>query len=325
MKISYVIPVFNEQDSIAQLYDEIIANNPQGYEYEFVFVDDGSNDNSYEILERIAQTDNQVTVVKFRRNFGKAAAMQSAFEQVQGDIIITLDADLQDDPSEIINFVEKIEQGYDLVSGWKKERQDPKSKTIPSKMFNYVTSRSFHMKLHDFNCGYKAYKKELVKELDIYGEMHRYIPALAYAKGFKVTEIPVKHRARQYGRSKYGKERYLRGFLDLLTVKLVTNYIISPLYLFGKIGVSFFSIGFLIGLYLTIMKFGFGVPLYNRPLLFLSVLLIMVGLQFFSIGLLGELIVNQNRKANKHRRVSVEKIISTSKYIQRRRDEEPDQ
>ena len=306
MKLSFVIPAFNEEESIEKLYFEIIRNI-QKYEYEIILICDGSTDKTFEKMQIISNKDANVKLIKFRKNFGKSAGLQAGFDVANGDIIFTMDADLQDDPKEIPNFINKINEGYDLVVGWKKKRLDPISKTVPSKIFNKVTSNAFKLKLHDYNCGFKAYKKDLVNELDIYGEMHRYIPALAHAKGYKVAEIPIEHRKRKFGKSKYGFERYLRGFLDLLTVKLVTNYIRSPLYLFGGIGASFSIVGFLVGLYLTIMKYAFGMPLGNRPLLYFAILLITIGLQFFSVGLLGELIINQNRKNNKEKTYSVEK------------------
>jgi len=309
MKLSFIIPVLNEEQSLHPLYSEILENI-ENCKHEIIFIDDGSSDGSFAVMQELAAKDKNVKIIKFRKNFGKAASLDAGFEAAQGDIIFTMDADLQDDPKEIINFIKKIEQGYDLVSGWKKKRKDPIHKTFPSKLFNAITAKFFRLKLHDYNCGFKAYRKEVIKELDIYGEMHRYIPALADSKGFKITEIPVNHRPRKFGKSKYGIERYIRGFLDLLTVKLVTSYTHSPLYLFGRIGTTFSVIGFLIGLYLTIMKFWFHQPLYNRPLLYLSILLIMLGLQFFSIGLIGELLVNQNRKQNKSKTISIEKKIN---------------
>ncbi|MDD3050953.1 MAG: glycosyltransferase family 2 protein [Candidatus Cloacimonetes bacterium] len=309
MKLSFVIPVYNEEDSLEQLYQEILANIGSN-NYEIIFVDDGSSDKSFQIMKKLAEKDQSVKVIRFRRNFGKAAGLQAGFDVCTGDYVFTMDADLQDNPLEIKNFITKLEEGYDLVSGWKQKRHDPISKTVPSKIFNYVTVRTFKLKLHDYNCGFKLYSRELVKELEIYGEMHRYIPALAHAKGFRVGEIPVKHRARQFGKSKYGIERYLRGFFDLLTVKVVTDYIRTPLYLFGSMGMFSFTAGFLIGLYLSVMKIFYGHPLSNRPLLFLAVLLITVGVQFFSIGLLGELIVNQTRKVNKKKNISISERIN---------------
>jgi glycosyltransferase involved in cell wall biosynthesis len=309
MKISFVIPVLNEEESLPKLYEEISKFTP-AEDFEIIFVDDGSTDSSFAQMQKLAKLDKRVKIVKFRKNFGKSAALKVGFQHTKGEVIFTMDADLQDNPAEIPNFISKLEEGYDLVSGWKRKRQDPINKTLPSKIFNGFNSKAFGIKLHDFNCGFKAYRRELVKELDLYGEMHRYIPALAHAKGFKIAEIPVKHRKREFGKSKYGMERYLRGFLDFLTVKLITSYTHSPLYLFGRIGTSIGGIGFLIGLYLTIMKYFFQQPLYNRPLLFLSVLLIVVGLQFFSIGLLAELIVSQNRHKNHEDKVSIQKMIN---------------
>ncbi len=309
MKLSFVIPVFNEQDSLEQLYSEIIENIKE-YEYEIIFIDDGSTDKSFKILQILAAADNKVKIIKLRKNFGKSAGLNVGFEATQGDIVFTMDADLQDDPKEIEQFIKKLDEGYDMVTGWKVKRKDPISKTWPSKLYNKVTSNTFKLKLHDYNCGYKAYKKEVINELDIYGEMHRYIPALANSLGFKVAEIPVHHRKREFGKTKYGSERYLRGFLDLLTVKLVTGYIHSPLYLFGRIGFGFGFVGFIIALYLSIMKLGFGIPLYNRPLLYLGTLLMIIGLQFFSIGLLGELIINRNRDGNRKKNISIAKKIN---------------
>lgn len=304
MKLSFVIPALNEEESINQLYQEIVANCVP-HDYEIIFIDDGSTDKTYSVMKSLSKKDNKVKVIKFRKNFGKAYALQVGFERITGDVIFTMDADLQDNPIEIKNFLAKMEEGYDLVTGWKVKRKDPLNKRLPSKLFNWVTSKTFKLKLNDYNCGFKAYSKELVKELDIYGEMHRYVPALADAKGFKVGEIPVHHRMREFGKSKYGIERYLRGFLDLLTVKLITKFNRSPLYLFGNIGSIFTSLGIVLGLYLSIMKYALGMPLYNRPALFLSILLIVIGIQFFSIGLLGELIVNQTRKHTKNNVISI--------------------
>ncbi len=309
MKLSFVIPVYNEAESLELLYREIKENIGEN-QYELIFIDDGSTDESYAVLEKLAQADENLKVIKFRRNFGKSEGLNAGFKAAQGDIIFTMDADLQDDPKEIPNFLQKLSEGYDLVTGWKIKRKDPITKTWPSKIFNAVVSSSFGLKLHDYNCGFKAYKKTVIENLDIYGEMHRYVPALAKAKGFKIAEFPVHHRKRKFGKTKFGSERYLRGFLDLLTVKLVTGYIRSPLYLFGRIGTTFSLFGFIIALYLSVLKLGFGQPLYNRPLLYLSTLLIIVGIQFFSIGLLGELIVNQNRKIAKDSNISIEKKLN---------------
>jgi len=298
MKLSFVIPALNEEASLEILYKEIVSNLT-GDSYEIIFVDDGSSDGSFSLLQLLAERDANVKVIRFRRNFGKAAALQMGFNVAQGDVVFTMDADLQDNPQEIPRFLAKLDEGYDLVSGWKRKRHDPWHKTMPSKLFNYVTARSFHLKLKDYNCGFKAYRLSLVKELTIYGEMHRYIPALANALGYRVGEIAVEHRARKYGRSKYGMERYLRGFFDLMTVKMITQYIKSPLYLFGRIGLFSCLLGTLVTLYLSVLKIFWGQPLSNRPLLFLGILLILGGLQFISLGLISELIVNRFKQGNK--------------------------
>ncbi|HOH46240.1 MAG TPA: glycosyltransferase family 2 protein [Candidatus Cloacimonadota bacterium] len=292
MLISFVIPSLNEAESLKQLTAEILANIGS-HSYEIIFIDDGSRDSSPEIMRDLAAADPCIKVIQFRRNFGKAAALQQGFLAAEGEVVFTLDADLQDNPIEIPRFLAKLDEGYDLVSGWKKKRHDPLHKTLPSKLFNYVTARTFRLKLKDYNCGFKAYRKPLVKELNLYGEMHRYIPALAHALGYRVGELAVEHRARQFGKSKYGFERYLRGFFDLLTVKMVTQYVKSPLYLFGRIGLISTMLGTILSLYLAVLKIFYGQPLSNRPLLFLGMLLIITGFQFISLGLISELIINR--------------------------------
>lgn len=298
MLLSFVIPVLNEAESLQQLYKEILGNLGE-HSYEIIFVDDGSKDGSFGVMTDLAAQDKQVRVIKFRRNFGKATALQKGFEIACGEVVFTMDADLQDNPAEISAFLEKLNQGYDMVSGWKKKRRDPWHKKLPSRLFNSVTARTFKLKLNDYNCGFKAYRRELVKELYLYGEMHRYIPALANSLGYRIGEIAVQHRARQHGKSKYGLERYLRGFFDLLTVRMVTHYIKSPLYLFGRIGLISTILGSVITLYLTIMKIFWGMPLSNRPLLLMGILLILGGLQFISLGLMSELIINRINPAQR--------------------------
>jgi glycosyltransferase involved in cell wall biosynthesis len=298
MLLSFVIPVLNEAESLQQLYKEILGNLGE-HSYEIIFVDDGSKDGSFGVMTDLAAQDKQVRVIKFRRNFGKAAALQKGFEIACGEVVFTMDADLQDNPADISAFLEKLNQGYDMVSGWKKKRRDPWHKKLPSRLFNSVTARTFKLKLNDYNCGFKAYRRELVKELYLYGEMHRYIPALANSLGYRIGEIAVQHRARQHGKSKYGLERYLRGFFDLLTVRMVTHYIKSPLYLFGRIGLISTILGSVITLYLTIMKIFWGMPLSNRPLLLMGILLILGGLQFISLGLMSELIINRINPAQR--------------------------
>lgn len=297
--LSFVIPVFNEEHTLKELHAKILENIGDR-DYEIIFINDGSTDNSYSVLKEIAEYYRNVKIINFRRNFGKSAALQAGFNKAQGEIVITMDADLQDDPAEIPRFIQKINEGYDLVAGWKKHRKDPISKKIPSKIFNTATSLIFKLKLHDYNCGFKAYRKEVVKSIDIYGELHRYIPALVKAKGFKICEIPVHHHRRRHGKSKYGMERFVRGFLDLLTVMMITKYERSPLYLFGIGGLIIAGIGLVINIYLAILKIFFGVPLGNRPLLFLGILLVVVGIQFISIGLIGEMIVYTSRRISKN-------------------------
>ncbi len=308
MKLSFVIPVLNEQESLPALYKEIVLYCGE-HSREIVFIDDGSTDGSFNVMKALAQTDPCIRIIRFRRNFGKAAALQAGFNIVDGEVVFTMDADLQDNPSEIPNFLNKLDEGYDLVSGWKKKRHDPIHKVMPSKLFNYVTARTFKLKLKDYNCGFKAYRHPLEKELNLYGEMHRYIPALAHALGFKVGEIAIDHRARQFGHSKYGFERYLRGFFDLLTVKMITQYIKSPLYLFGRIGIISALMGGAVTVYLAILKLFFGQPLSNRPLLFLGILLILGGLQFISMGLISELIVNRFR-VGKRAPISIAEVVN---------------
>ena len=309
LKISIVIPVLNEEKSIHELYLnlEYVLNTLKD-PYELVFVEDGSTDNTFPILEEIASKDNRVSIIKFRKNFGKAIALNAAFRHAKGDIVITMDGDLQDDPDEIPRFIEKIEKGYDLVVGWKYPRIDPITKTVPSKFFNWLTCMLTGVNLHDFNCGFKAYKKVVIDNISLYGEMHRYIPALAAWNGFKIAEIKVKHHPRKYGKSKYGFSRLLKGFLDLITVKFLTSFATRPLHIFGISGMLSLLFGFLIGLYLVIQKYLRDITISDRPLLLLSVLLILLGLQFISIGLLGEMIVFQGVKGENVERY-IEKII----------------
>ncbi len=311
MKLSFVIPVCNEEDTIRRLYDEI-NQYTEGYEKQFVFIDDGSTDSSFAKMQELAKEDQRVTVIRFRRNFGKSAALKQGFHYATGEIVFTLDADLQDNPAEIGKFLEKLDEGFDLVSGWKKKRHDPLEKKILSRFFNNVTSWVFGLRLHDYNCGFKAYRREITEEIDVYGELHRYIPVLADSKGFRVTEIPVDHRPREFGKTKYGFERYMRGFLDLLTVRLITGYNRSPLYLFGGWGTVMMAIGFVIEAYLTVLKLGFGHPLSNRPLLLLGLLMIMIGMQFLSIGLIGELLVNLFRKRSGASDVSISTVLNAT-------------
>ena len=297
--ISVIVPVFNESESLKDLYAEIIHSIEDKFEYEIIFVDDGSTDNSHQIIEELIDVNHKVKLIRFSKNYGKADALSEAFLLSKGEYVITMDADLQDDPHEITNLINKLEEGWDMVSGWKKNRNDPLEKKIPSKIFNKITCFFTGVKIHDFNCGLKAYKREVVKSIELYGGLHRYIPAIAKQMGFSITEIPVNHRKRKFGKSKYGSERYFHGFFDLLTVLFLGNYLRKPLHFFGKLGLIMFSIGSFVLTYLTYGWFN-GIWIGDRPLFFLGILLIILSVQFFSIGLLGDIIVrlvgqNKNR------------------------------
>ena len=296
--LSLVIPVYNEVDSLEPLVAEIDealvdADRP----FEIVFVDDGSTDGSCAVMERLAAARDDVSVVKLRRNFGKAAALSHGFAAARGDYLVTLDGDRQDDPSEIPRLIAPLDEGFDLVSGWKQSRQDPLNKTLPSRLFNWTVRRASGIQLHDFNCGLKAYRRDVVDTIHIYGELHRYIPVVADQAGFRVTEERVSHRRRTAGRSKYGWQRYLRGYLDLLTVLFLGRYQHRPQHLFGGLGTFLIFIGVLVELYLTIDKLAFGHPIGQRPLLLLGALLIIVGVQLVSLGLIGELIANSRARS----------------------------
>ena len=294
--ISIVIPLHNEERSIALLYDELqAALEPLGQEWEAVFVDDGSVDGSFAALTRLHNANENVRVVRLRRNFGKAAALAAGFGQARGETVVTIDADLQDDPAEIPRLLVKLDEGFDLVSGWKTRRRDPLRRRLLSRIFNWVTGRVSGLRLHDMNCGLKAFRVDVARELDLYGELHRFIPVLAHDLGFRVTELGVNHRPREHGRSRYGMERYARGFLDLLTVTFMSRYRHRPLHLFGGLGLLLGTIGTGILVYLTIEKIA-GEPIGKRPLLLLGVLLVVVGIQFLSLGLLSELVTSQHRE-----------------------------
>ena len=295
--VSVVIPLLNEEESLPELSRllesvlERIARN----KYEVIFIDDGSTDGSYNVIKDIHSKNPRFKAVRFRTNHGKSAALAVGFEEATGDFVITMDADLQDDPKEIPALIAKLEEGYDLVSGWKRKRYDPWHKTVPSKLFNAVTSKMSGLKLHDFNCGLKAYRRDVVKTVQVYGEMHRYIPALAHWEGFRVTELPVQHKARQFGVSKFGMSRFLKGYLDLLTVLFTTRYIKRPLHFFGAVGSLFALIGFATDLYVVIQKWIWQVNFRDKqPLLLFGIAMIIVGVQLISIGLVGELIVKNN-------------------------------
>jgi glycosyltransferase involved in cell wall biosynthesis len=293
--ISVVVPLLNEERSLEVLYAEITAALESRDEFEVVFVDDGSSDGSMGVLTRLHEEYANVVVVHLRRNFGKAAALQAGFLEARGDIVVTIDADLQDDPAEIPKLLAKLDESFDLVSGWKTRRNDPLARRLFSRMFNWATGAVSGVRLHDVNCGLKAYRSEVLRGLRIYGELHRFIPVLAAYRGFRVAEIPVNHRPRMHGSSRYGPERYLRGFFDLLSVTFMGRYRHRPLHLFGGLGALMGAVGFVILTYLTVIWF-WGEGIGHRPLLTLGVLLVVVGIQFVSLGLLSELITSQHEE-----------------------------
>jgi glycosyltransferase involved in cell wall biosynthesis len=294
--ISVVIPVHDEEYSVTPLYDELAAAlDGDGRAWEAVFVDDGSTDGSFGALTRLHDSHDNVCVVRLRRNFGKAAALDAGFGEAGGDTVVTIDGDLQDDPSEIPKLLAKLDEGYDLVSGWKTKRRDPLTRRIPSRIFNAVAGKVSGVRLHDLNCGLKAYRAEVVQGMQLYGELHRYIPVLAHYRGYRVTELPVNHRPREHGRSNYGVERYVRGFLDLLTVTFMGRYRHRPLHLFGGVGLFASLLGVAILVYLTVVKLT-GHAIGQRPLLTLGVLLVVVGIQLLSLGLISELITSHHEE-----------------------------
>ena len=296
MVISVVVPLLNEEHTLETLYAEIAAAvEPVADEFEVVFVDDGSTDASMSVLSRLHDEVSNVVVVHLRRNFGKAAALQAGFLEARGDVVVTIDADLQDDPAEIPKLLAKLDEGFDLVSGWKTRRNDPLPRRLFSRIFNWTTGVISGVHLHDVNCGLKAYRAEVLRGVRIYGELHRFIPVLAAYQGYRIAEISVNHRARQHGSSRYGPERYLRGFFDLLSVTFMGRYRYRPLHLFGGIGLLMGAVGFVILTYLSVLWF-WGHGIGGRPLFTLGVLLMVVGVQFVSLGLLSELITSQHEE-----------------------------
>ncbi len=296
--LSFVIPAYNEQDSLVQLHKEIAAVAATNrYDFEVVFIDDGSTDDSWKIIESLCEEHDHVKAIKFRGNYGKAAALRAGAKMSTGQLIITMDADLQDDPAEVPKMLAALTDDYDLVSGWKEVRNDPVNKTLPSRVFNWLVGALTGLKLHDHNCGFKTYRREIFDEVRLYGEMHRFVPVLADAKGFRVTEIPVNHRARQHGVSKYGLKRLPKGFLDLLTVSFLTGFNQRPQHLLGMFGLTSFSAGafgmFAMAIYwvMRMTMYPDWTPLHQRPVVLYSVGALLLGTQLLSIGFLAELIV----------------------------------
>lgn len=292
MSISIIIPVCNEEENIPDLVRSLTAALAEiETEYEVIFIDDGSTDNTFTVLKGIHKEEDCIKIIRFRRNFGQTAAISAGFDYSHGDVIITMDGDLQNDPEDILVLLKKINEGYDVVSGWRVERKDPFfTKKLPSKISNWLASKLTGVELHDFGCTLKAFRREVVDQVNLYGEMHRYIPALASWSGISIAEVKVRHHPRQYGRSKYGIARLMRGMLDLITITFLLSYSTKPMQLFGIPGILSFFAGFVIGAYLTIGKLFYGLSLADRPLLLLAVLLIFLGFQFITMGLLGELI-----------------------------------
>jgi glycosyltransferase involved in cell wall biosynthesis len=311
--LSVVVPVHNEERNVAPLLAEL-AGVLDGLEdgWEAVFVDDGSTDGTFGALTRLHAERDNVRVVRLRRNFGKAAALAAGFEHSRGDVVVTIDGDGQDDPAEIPRLLAKLDEGFDLVSGWKTRRRDPLARRLLSRVFNATASWVSGLRLHDVNCGLKAYRAEVAHGLNLYGELHRFLPVLAHQEGYRVAELPVNHRPRLHGRSRYGIERYLRGFLDLLTVSFMGRYRHRPLHLFGGLGLVLGFVGLGILVYLTVVKLS-GEAIGHRPLLTLGVLLVVVGMQFFSLGLISELLTSQHEERRREREradLRVDEILS---------------
>lgn len=302
--ISIVIPVYNEEETISILHAKITETLETALiqKYEICFIDDGSTDRSWEAIESLTESDAAHTSgMRFRRNFGKADALQEGFNAARGEIIFTMDADLQDDPGEIPAFLDKMNEGYDLVSGWKQVRHDPISKTLPSKVFNGLARALSGVQLNDFNCGFKAYRKEVTESIELFGELHRFVPILAHAEGYRIGELAVQHHPREHGVSKYGGKRFLKGFLDLLTVTFTTRYLRRPAHIFGGFGMAAGTAGFFVLFWLSFSKLALGNPIGTRPLFFLGILLLLLGFQLLSLGLIAELITRQSHSDKKNR------------------------
>ena len=295
-QLSFVIPAKDEERSVEALYGEIVGVVKKlKRSFEIIFVDDGSTDNTFENLKRLHERDKRIKIIRLRGNFGKSVALQAGFEEARGDIIFTLDADLQDNPKEIPKFLKELDRGFDLVSGWKKKRHDPVTKVVLSRIFNFATSLFTGVNIHDTNCGFKVYRREVVENLNLYGELYRFIPVLAAKQNFKVGEIVIEHRARKYGKTKFGWERSVKGLLDLITIVFLTGYLRRPGHFFGTLGLISFFFGFLIGIYITYLRITTGSIQFRHPLLFLGMLLMIIGIQLITTGLLAEMITSFNQ------------------------------
>ncbi len=313
MKLSIVIPILNEEENLPLIYEEVKGVlEGMGVEHEILFVDDGSIDNSLNIIRAIQNNDPSVIGVSFRKNFGQTAAMSAGFDYATGDVIVTMDGDLQNDPHDIPHMIEKIGEGYDVVSGWRHDRKDAFiNRKLPSIIANKIISWTTKVSLHDYGCTLKAFRREVIKNIKLYGEMHRFIPAIASGMGISFTEIKVNHRPRRFGTSKYGISRTIRVILDLITVKFLLSYATRPIQVFGLLGFVSGSVGFLIALVMTVQRQFFGVPLADRPLLFLAILLIFVGIQFVSLGLIAELQARTYHESQQKPVYYVREVVTT--------------
>lgn len=315
MDLSIVIPLYNEEENVEPLYEQLkAALEGAGREYEIIIVDDGSTDGSFDILKRLHEGDKRLKVIRFRRNFGQTAAFAAGFDRSQGEVVITMDADLQNDPADIPLLLEKMDEGYDVVSGWRLHRKDPfLTRRLPSMIANWLISEVTGVHLHDYGCSLKAYRREVVKGVRLYGELHRFIPGIASWMGISVAEVPVSHRRRRFGRSKYGLSRTARVLLDLLTVHFLLSYSTRPIHIFGGLGLMGFVAGILIGLYLAFVKYAFHRDIGSRPLLLLAILLMVLGVQLISIGLLGELVVRTYYEALDKPIYAVREVLDKSR------------
>jgi glycosyltransferase involved in cell wall biosynthesis len=296
--ISVVIPLYNEAESLPELHRELAeCLDALGRTWEVIYVDDGSRDGSDRAIDALCAGDARVRALSLRRNFGKSAALATGFRLVRGELVVTMDADLQDDPAELPRLIAALDGGLDLVSGWKQNRQDPITKTLPSRLFNAVTAAVAGVRLHDFNCGFKVYRREVVDAIEVYGELHRFIPALAHWRGFRVGELPVHHRARRYGHSKFGAARFVNGFLDLLSAAFISTSALKPLHVFGRIGLLFLVVGTGLGLWFVGLWIH-GDPIRVRPLMLFGAGLVLLGIQFILMGLLGEMIASIAARAD---------------------------
>lgn len=316
--ISVVVPIYNEVESLPHLVKAIAdVMQENSYRYEIVCVDDGSRDGSTTLLKRLAMERDDLRAILLRRNYGQTPAMAAGFENALGEIVISLDADLQNDPADIPKLLEKMDEGYDLVSGWRKDRQDNKwTRLVPSKIANLLIGRVTKVSLHDYGCSLKAYRSELLADIKLYGELHRFIPALASIEGARIAEIPVRHHARQFGNSKYGLDRTFRVLLDLLTVWFIRKFLTRPMHAFGYLGLIMMSLGFGLGLYLSVIKIFMGQALGDRPLLILVAILFLAGLQLFGFGLLGELLMRTYHESQGRPIYRIRKTVGKSKYFQ---------